>query len=103
MPNPIKLRRWQSEALETYFEANKKDFLAVVTPGGGKTKWALMVAIQLAKMERLIVVCPTVHIKEQWIEEAGSFGLHLSDLEECASNHLVTTYAQVANRPDDFA
>ncbi|MDN6201131.1 MAG: ATP-dependent helicase, partial [Micrococcaceae bacterium] len=39
-----KLRQWQAEALEKYFATTSKDFLAVATPGAGKTTFALRVA-----------------------------------------------------------
>ena len=32
-----KLRQWQQEALEKYLETGPQDFLAVATPGAGKT------------------------------------------------------------------
>ena len=32
-----KLRQWQAEALELYFSQAPQDFLAVATPGAGKT------------------------------------------------------------------
>lgn len=98
----IQLRGWQSDALEAYFKANQRDFLAVVTPGGGKTIWALSVVTQLRKMERLIVVCQTVQIKSQWIAAAEVFGIVLSDLAGLISNHVVTTYQQVSRDPELF-
>ena len=42
-----KLRAWQQAALSAYFERNPKDFLAVATPGAGKTTFALTVASEL--------------------------------------------------------
>src|SRR5699024_3621720 len=36
-----KLRAWQAEALELYRDRAPKDFLAVATPGAGKTTFAL--------------------------------------------------------------
>lgn len=95
---------WQVDALESYYEADKQDFLAVVTPGGGKTIWGLLVATQLPEVQRLIVVCPTTEVKNQWEETAAKeFGIKLSDLDRCDSNHLTTTYQQVASRPELFA
>lgn len=98
----LTLRAWQAEALEEYYRQAKRDFLAVVTPGGGKTIWALSVVTQLRKMRRLIIVCPTTHIKGQWMKAARDFGLNVSDFDRIESNHMATTYAQVANRPEDF-
>ena len=42
-----KLRAWQAEALEKYFAAEPRDFMAVATPGAGKTTFALRLAREL--------------------------------------------------------
>ena len=42
-----KLRAWQQEALELYFRREPRDFLAVATPGAGKTTFALRIASEL--------------------------------------------------------
>ena len=42
-----KLRAWQEEALEAYFENEPRDFLAAATPGAGKTTFALRLAAEL--------------------------------------------------------
>ena len=42
-----KLRAWQQEALSLYLEKQPRDFLAVATPGAGKTTFALRVAAEL--------------------------------------------------------
>ena len=39
-----KLRAWQQQALDLYFRTDPRDFLAVATPGAGKTTFALRVA-----------------------------------------------------------
>ena len=60
------LRNWQKRALDTYLRENPKDFLAVATPGAGKTTFALTVASELLKrriVNRVIVVVPTEHLK----------------------------------------
>ncbi len=41
------LRAWQSAALEAYFATSRRDFLAVATPGAGKTSFALTLAANL--------------------------------------------------------
>jgi superfamily II DNA or RNA helicase len=82
------------------------DFLAVATPGAGKTSFALTAAVQnLAEHpgRRLIVVAPTQHLKHQWAEAAVRFGLHLEpewsarDGSLPADMHgIITTYQQVS-------
>ena len=47
-----KLRAWQTAALEQYFGSAPKDFLAVATPGAGKTTFALTVAA-LSRFRRI--------------------------------------------------
>ena len=44
-----KLRAWQAEALEMYRTRAPKDFLAVATPGAGKTTFALDLVAALAE------------------------------------------------------
>ena len=60
-----KLRAWQAEALELYFQKQPKDFLAVATPGAGKTTFALRLAAELLAqrvVNRVTVVAPTEHL-----------------------------------------
>ncbi len=100
----LRLRRWQRRALDAYNESERPDFLAVATPGAGKTTFALTAArLTLPKLGgRLIVVAPTRHLKLQWAAAAENFGLHLetdwSPTEPLAPDlhGLVTTYQQVA-------
>lgn len=105
-PTRIRLRAWQSEALDRFAAADRPDFLAVATPGAGKTTFALAAAARdLADNpgRRLVVVAPTQHLKHQWAAAADRFRLHLdpawsaSDGELPGDVHgIVTTYQQVA-------
>jgi len=75
-----RLRAWQVAALARYRELDQQDFLAVATPGAGKTTFALRVAtesIAARQIEQVIVVTPTEHLKVQWAEAAAKVGLHL--------------------------
>ena len=68
-----RLRAWQTEALRRYAETEPRDFLAVATPGAGKTSFALTLAqdlLQRRVIDRIIVVAPTEHLKTQWAEAA---------------------------------
>lgn len=110
-PWPVGLapRGWQEEA-RAKFESRvvlgpKDDFLCVATPGGGKTLFALMVMHDLLTsgvVDRCVVVCPTAHLKKQWIGAATSVGIHLdnrpnSEGWETGDFHgAAMTYAQVA-------
>ncbi len=75
-----RLRAWQVAALARYRELSPIDFLAVATPGAGKTTFALRVATDLLEartIEQVIVVTPTEHLKVQWADAASKVGLHL--------------------------
>ena len=75
-----KLRAWQQEALDLYLSSAPRDFLAVATPGAGKTTFALRVASELLHarvVRRVIVVAPTEHLKVQWADAAAKVGVQL--------------------------
>ena len=90
MTRTIRLRRWQKAALDRFVETPKPDFLAVATPGAGKTTFALTAARhQLARAPgRLIVVAPTAHLKVQWARAAAAFQLHLDPSWSAADGKL---------------
>jgi superfamily II DNA or RNA helicase len=105
----ITLRPWQRAAFDLFRASPSADFLAVATPGAGKTTFALACArAQLAEWaeaagaRRLVVVAPTSHLKVQWSLAAHRLGLQLDpdwspDLGLARDVHgLVTTYQQVA-------
>lgn len=101
-----KLRAWQAEALEKYFQSEKRDFLAVATPGAGKTTFALRVATELLSqgiVRRVTVVTPTEHLKHQWADAAARVGIHIDpNFKNAQGRHgshydgVALTYAQVA-------
>ena len=101
------LRVWQQQALTKYLDTKPHDFLAVATPGAGKTTFALKVATELKTrrtVDRIIVVVPTEHLKVQWSEAAARVGLSLdpafknTDAINPQYDGVVVTYAQVAMR-----
>ena len=102
----IRLRPWQHQALEKFNASERDDFLAVATPGAGKTTFALTAASQYlagTRGRRLVVVAPTQHLKTQWSDAAARFGLHLDPAWSAREGTLpgdvhgiVTTYQQVA-------
>jgi superfamily II DNA or RNA helicase len=103
------LRGWQRRALVKYLAAQPRDFLAVATPGSGKTAFALRVAAELLAhraVEQITVVVPTEHLKVQWAQAAGRHGLALdprfsnSNAQTSPEYHgVMVTYAQVASHP----
>jgi superfamily II DNA or RNA helicase len=106
---PPRLRSWQVQALAAYTNELPKDFLVTATPGAGKTTFALAAATHLLRrrlVQRLVVVCPTDHLRTQWADAAAAVGLHLDPTLTNAQGPVpdgadgyVTTYAQVAGRP----
>jgi superfamily II DNA or RNA helicase len=105
----VRLRAWQHAALNRFSNTERPDFLAVATPGAGKTTFALVAARQVLaqKPTRLIVVTPTAHLKQQWSEAAARLQLHLDPAWSASNGSLaadmhgaVTTYQQVATNPD---
>jgi superfamily II DNA or RNA helicase len=110
----VTLRPWQRSAFDQFHESDAPDFLAVATPGAGKTTFALTCArATLARWaaegadgrRRLVVVAPTSHLKIQWSLAAHRLGLQLDP--DWAPGQglardvhgLVTTYQQVATGP----
>ena len=79
MAKSIRLRPWQLAALDQLERSPEANFLAVATPGAGKTTLALAAARRsLARSRaRLIVVVPTAHLKFQWARAAAALDLHL--------------------------
>ena len=106
MLRTVTLRPWQKAALERLATSPSADFLAVATPGAGKTTFALTAARHALADDparRLLVVVPTAHLKAQWATAAAALDLHLdprwaaSDGSLPADMHgVVTTYQQVA-------
>ncbi|KQX78744.1 MULTISPECIES: DEAD/DEAH box helicase [Streptomyces] len=102
-----KLRAWQQGAMEKYIQEQPRDFLAVATPGAGKTTFALTLASWLLHhhvVQQITVVAPTEHLKKQWAEAAARIGIRL-DPEYSAGpvskdyHGVAITYAGVGVRP----
>jgi superfamily II DNA or RNA helicase len=103
------LRPWQRKALVSYLRTRGEDFLAVATPGAGKTTFALRIAVELLAdrtVDAITVVTPTEHLKFQWSDAAARVGVHLdtgfrnADIHTASDLHGVAlTYAQVGSAP----
>lgn len=103
------LRAWQRRALVEYLRRGASDFLAVATPGAGKTTFALRVAAELLvdrTVQAVTVVAPTEHLKHQWAAAAARVGIQLdasfrnADVHSSPDFHgVVLTYAQVGAAP----
>ncbi len=103
------LRAWQRRALTKYLTTKPRDFLAVATPGAGKTTFALRLASELLAdrtVDQITVVAPTEHLKHQWAGSAARLGIALdSNFSNSTGgtsgdyHGVVVTYAQVASHP----
>jgi superfamily II DNA or RNA helicase len=104
-----KLRAWQADAITAYLRSTPRDFLAVATPGAGKTTFALRLATELfatGRISRITVVAPTEHLKAQWADAASRVGIRIDpSFSNAAGRHgsefhgVAVTYAQVASKP----
>ena len=105
MPTP--LRRWQEQAVASYFRADRRDFLLVATPAAGKTRVALEVAIQMFddRVDRVVVVVPTTALRTQWADAFAERGRHLDPGWRAGNpippdvDGLAVTYQAVAANP----
>jgi superfamily II DNA or RNA helicase len=109
MAQRLSLRQWQQEALRDFESRSRCDYLAVATPGAGKTTFALAACVRAlgaGRAKRVVVVAPTRHLKLQWAEAAERFGLSLA--HDWASSDgalprdlhgVVVTYQQLAANP----
>ncbi|HSK26890.1 MAG TPA: DEAD/DEAH box helicase, partial [Jiangellales bacterium] len=103
------LRAWQQAALADYLSRRPRDYLAVATPGAGKTAFALRVAAELLErrvVHQLTVVAPTEHLKRQWADAAHRVGISLDPAFSGRRGQtsrdftgVVVTYAGVASHP----
>ncbi len=93
------LRAWQTAAMRDYVERSPRDFLAVATPGAGKTTFALSVAADLIGrrvVDRVTVVAPTEHLKLQWAEAAARAGIPLDPTYSAGKGKISSDYLGIA-------
>ncbi|HVV10072.1 DEAD/DEAH box helicase [Amycolatopsis sp.] len=103
------LRAWQRRALTKYLTSKPKDFLAVATPGAGKTVFGLRIAAELLSdrtVESITIVTPTEHLKHQWAISAAAAGIAIDSnyrngqgATSADYQGVALTYAQVAAHP----
>lgn len=111
-PRPLDLsglRAWQRAAIKQYFNSHPDDFMAVATPGAGKTTFALRIARELLirrTVDRIVIVAPTDHLTTQWSQAASLFNIPIDS--NFTANRAATTkdfkgiavtYAGVAANP----
>lgn len=108
LPDLSDLRQWQASAIQGYLAEPRPDYTVTATPGAGKTTFALTLARHLLnerRIDRIIVVVPTDHLRAQWGGAATRAGLLLDpDLGNDRVlgkeyDGYICTYAQVASHP----
>ena len=93
------LRAWQSAAMDDYLRRQPRDFLAVATPGAGKTTFALSVAAELIGrrfVDRITVVAPTEHLKRQWADAAARAGIPIDPTYSAGKGKIASDYLGIA-------
>jgi len=103
---PPRLRPWQEAALLQFESSDQPNFLAVATPGAGKTTFALTAArraLVARRIRRVVIVVPTQHLKHQWARAAEALDIHLDPDWSVGYGGLpsdvhgvVATYQQIA-------
>ncbi len=76
LPNDIVLRKYQSEAIDAWFENGCRGLWEMAT-GTGKTITALSALAKLREKKKhlfVVIACPYQHLVDQWYEEAIRFG-----------------------------
>lgn len=104
-----RLRAWQKTALDDYLARDPRDYLAVATPGAGKTTFALRIAAELLErkvVHQLTIVAPTEHLKRQWADAADKVGIVVDPAFSGRTGRtsrdftgVAVTYAGVAAHP----
>ncbi|MFJ8755497.1 DEAD/DEAH box helicase family protein [Streptomyces cyaneofuscatus] len=104
----MKLRKWQEDGLRKFL-GTQSDFLAVATPGAGKTTFAILAAqsmIDRSEIKNLYVIVPTAHLRGQWARAAKREGIQLdsdfvnrSQTQAKDFDGIVATYQSVAANP----
>ena len=93
------LRAWQTAAMADYVGRHPRDFLAVATPGAGKTTFALSVAAELIGrriVDRITIVAPTEHLKLQWAEAAARAGIPIDPAYSAGKGKISSDYLGIA-------
>jgi superfamily II DNA or RNA helicase len=108
-PWALRLRPWQRQALARFEQSGERNFLAVATPGAGKTMFALTAllrALHSQRARRAVIVVPTQHLKQQWAHAAERLDIHLDPMWSAGYGALpsdvhgvVVTYQQVGQNP----
>ena len=90
IPQWIDLRDYQKEAISNWFKNNNKGTFEMAT-GTGKTITALAALTKLVSSEKHIIgviLCPYIHLAQQWKDEAEKFGYQPILIAESANQWI---------------
>jgi superfamily II DNA or RNA helicase len=76
LPENITLRSYQNEAIQNWFNNGNSGIFEMAT-GTGKTITALSAAVKLLEAQKkllTVIICPYIHLGQQWANEAERFG-----------------------------
>lgn len=107
----LSLRTWQCAFSRTLAAHRRDEFLLVACPAAGKTiaAGAAVAGVMAARdCDQLVVVCPTVVVRDQWAEVLGELGYRMAtDFERDGwpehVHGVCATYAQVSQRRHVYA
>jgi len=109
----LALRPWQQQFAETLADHAGDDFLMVAAPASGKTIAAAAAVPRVMRAracDQLVVVCPTVVVRDQWAAQLARLGYRMQT--RFATHHagwadsvhgICATYQQVAAHPGAYA
>lgn len=108
LPDWFELREWQDEAWAKYQLHDEKNFLAVATPGAGKTYFCGFVTWNLFvehHIDFVVVVCPTDNLRNNWMRSMHRMGMDVNNRWRVADgppttdgwHGLVLTYHQLTS------
>lgn len=108
----LALRAWQQRFAAALRAHPGEDFLLVACPAAGKTLAAgaaVADAMATRDCEQLVVVCPTVVVRDQWASELRKLGYKMTTRLRGpngwpeSTHGICATYAQVAHHANTYA
>jgi superfamily II DNA or RNA helicase len=103
IPASVIVRDYQNEAINNWFENGNKGILEMAT-GTGKTITALSAAVKLLDEKKnliTVIICPYIHLAQQWVQEAEKFGYRPILVAESKSKWLENVQSLVRDFKSD--
>jgi len=109
IPNPYEWQEGFQESCINKFLRGQRDYICVVTPGGGKTIGALKVAVKLRDahiISHIVIVAPQCSVVSQWSAEAHKLGLNIerfgSPERRRKYDGIAVTYGSIASGAQNY-